>query len=616
MPNSAINNRGQILVQAVLLLGVLAVFVAVLVGTLIPGSQLARRSTESALSIQLAESGIDRAIWCLNHAAQCPPNYPGETQTLGTGSYTVTVTPSGNDRILTAAGTVNGRERTVEVTVSNQSSTNASFYYGVQAGVGGIDLANNSRIIGNVYANGSVIGTNGSEVTGDAILALGTPTPDAISNPSVSPLITKNFGNASSALYLAQSFVAGAHDKVYSIDLKVARVNSPTSTLTLSLYSDNAGQPGSNLSGSGQVLAGAPNDTPPGWEAGWTSQVFTPATQLVQGATYWLVLRVSGSSATRYWKTVKSADGDDSVYPSGTAKLDGDLTNMPAACTGGCDIAFRVNLGGVAPTLKVPTVGGNGYARTIDSTTLGGKAYYQGLAGTVRADGGADTCTEGENGPNCFDDQADQPPQNFPITEAQIVQMEAQAAAGETITCSPTCTIADGASIGPAKYVGNVLLDNGAVVTLAGTVWIVGNLTIDNNSILKLSDGYGSTSGVVIADNPNTPTTSGRVLLQNNGDLRGNSLPDTYIMAIAMNGDPTFVNNAIDIKNNLTAGVAYAPNGSVDISNNASLKEVTGQKIKLQNNATITYESGLGSVIFSGGPGGAWTTKPQTWREV
>lgn len=87
-------------------------------------------------------------------------------------------------------------------------------------------------------------------------------------------------------------------------------------------------------------------------------------------------------------------------------------------------------------------------------------------------------------------------------------------------------------------------------------------------------------------------------------------------MAIAMNGDPTFVNNAIDIKNNLTAGVAYAPNGSVDISNNASLKEVTGQKIKLQNNATITYESGLGSVIFSGGPGGAWTTKPQTWREV
>lgn len=617
MRNSETNKNGQVLLYSILVLGALAAFLTVLAGALIANNKFNRRSTDVALGLQLAEAGIDRAIWCLNHASDCPGGYTGESQDLGAGSYTVAVAPSGNTRILTSTGIVNGKQRTIEVVISNESSTDASFYYGVQAGVGGIDLANNARILGNVYTSGSVTGTNGSEVTGDAILALGSPTQDAVSDPSVVPLSTTTIGNTNSTLYFAQSFVSGVNDKIYSIDLKIAKVSSPTSTVTIFLYSDDAGNPDTNLSGSGQQLtAGVPSDTVPGWENGWVNQVFTPGTQLVQGATYWLVLRVNNAHATKHWRVVTSAPGDDTVYPDGTAKIDGDLTNMPPACIGGCDGAFRILVGGVAPTLKIPTVGGNGYARIIDSTTIGGKAYYQDLIGTVKAAAGSDICEENESGPNCFDNQPDQPPQNFPITESQITQMEAQAVAGGTINCSPTCTIPTGSAIGPKKYVGDVVIDLGAIVNLTGTVWVAGDLTISNNSVLRLDDGYGTGSGVIIADDPANRTTKGRITLSNNGDLRGNSMPDTYIMALSMNGDPTFVNDAIDITNNLTAGIAYAANGAVDISNNASLKEVTGQKIKLQNNATIVYESGLADVIFSGGPGGAWEIQKQSWREI
>ncbi|MEN9921750.1 MAG: hypothetical protein RL097_26 [Candidatus Parcubacteria bacterium] len=47
----------------------------------------------------------------------------------------------------------------------------SAFNYGLQAGNGGIQLANNSRIIGNVYSNGTVQGAGSAEVLGDIVSA-------------------------------------------------------------------------------------------------------------------------------------------------------------------------------------------------------------------------------------------------------------------------------------------------------------------------------------------------------------------------------------------------------------------------------------------------------------
>jgi hypothetical protein len=72
--------------------------------------------------------------------------------------------------------------------------------------------------------------------------------------------------------------------------------------------------------------------------------------------------------------------------------------------------------------------------------------------------------------------------------------------------------------------------------------------------------------------------------------------------------------NAIDIANNAGTVILNAQNGYVRFSNNAGAKEATGYKIILDNNAYITYDSGLANVNFSSGPSGGWNII--SWKEV
>lgn len=635
---------GNTLLMVMVFTMVVLTFVTIIYSRTNQHVQVETRRVSEQAATRVAESGIEKAVWCLNNPSNttdCPgnPNYTGEANIpFGHGAYTSTVTGSGNTRTINVVSTVNGtlgtvtRELSVTLTTSN---TSASFQYGVQAGEGGITLDNNASILGNAYTNGSIVGSNGSSITGDAILAASNATLDQSSNPSVNPLTTVNFGTTGNQ-YLAQSFTSGVNETIYSIELKVATHGTAPPGTTLYIYSDNAGNPGTNLSGSGQAItAGVADDQVGGWENAWVTQIFTPNVVLLQNTKYWLVLKTASTSGTKYWLSVRSTA--DSAYAAGTAKIGNTVGSLTAL---NYDLAFKINVGGQYPTLNVPSVGGNGYSHIISSTTLGGKAYYQQLAGTVKANGGTTTCQENDNTDPCFDNSTDQPPQNFPLSPSQIAQMESQAALGGTTTCLPTCTITSGSTIGPRKYVGDVALDG--TVYLSGTLWVKGNLTIINGAILQLASGYGANSGVVVVDDPDNPTTKGRITLSNNGNLRGtfaactgtplkcssgsrsgqsctttNDCPNgNYIMAISMNADPTFVTSAIDVSNNLNAGVLYAPYGLVNISNNASLNEVTAQKIHLSNNCQISYQSGLASVVFTSGPGASWIYQSGSYQII
>lgn len=610
------NKKGETLLIVIVFLFVVTSLSLALVSYTQNRRLVTQHSYTVSRSMNVAEAGVNKALWCLNHSTQCPNPYTGETANAGDGQYTTTVTSTGLNYTVTSVGTVSNVIKTIKANISQTSTpVNASFFYGVQVGVGGVDMENGSQITGNIYAMGLVQATQNQSqttITGDAILTLSSPTQDVSCSPSVSPLNTLDIGSASGTRYLAQSFIPNVTDKIYSIDLKIAKHSSPTTTIKIYIYTDNSNNPGTNISGSGQQInATVPNDTPAGWENGWTNQVFTPATNpiLQSGIKYWLVLVVSGNDASKYWHVVRAAD--DSTYPNNTARLDSDTTAMPLACAGGCDIAFRTNMGGLTPTLKVGTVGGSAYAHTINDVTVGNKAYYDDLVGTVKANNGAVTCQEGNNGPWCFNNSPDQPQQNMPISSAQISQMEADATGGGT---EPTNCNINGGTIGPKEYDCDVTING--TVTLNGTVWVNGNLTFAIGAILKLSTGYASNSGVVIADYITDPTTKGKVYFDNNGDLQGNGTAGTYIMIISTYKDPTDINSAIDIRNNMAAGVLYAPYGKVSINNGSSLKEVTAQKLFLSQNASIAYESGLASVIFTNGPGGAWVIKSKTWQEL
>lgn len=190
--------------------------------------------------------------------------------------------------------------------------------------------------------------------------------------------------------------------------------------------------------------------------------------------------------------------------------------------------------------------------------------------------------------------------------------------------CSTPCTISSG-SIGPKKYIGDVTIDD--TVTLAGTVWVQGNLTMNNGALLKLSDAYGSDSGVIIADNQTSDLAkvqSGRITTNPDSAFLRNTTEGTYIIGIAMGASQDVSSPAFSIGNNfskisqnpLASALVYAPRGMVYIGQNGELKEVTAQTLYLENNAVVAYETGLSSIIFSSGPGGAWKPTPHTWQQL
>jgi len=106
----------------------------------------------------LAESGIEDGILRLSKSMDWSNPYALD---LGTGTVTVEISNIiGGVRTITSTG--NNLDRVRKVRTTYQISTqNISFYYGTQAGNGGIIMGNNSQIQGNVFSNGNVVAPSG-----------------------------------------------------------------------------------------------------------------------------------------------------------------------------------------------------------------------------------------------------------------------------------------------------------------------------------------------------------------------------------------------------------------------------------------------------------------------
>lgn len=628
-----LRRSGNALVMSIIFLVSIGVLVMVNFSRSANTARISSQRVNDQDAIRVAEAGIEKAVWCLNTptapGADCPKdassNYIGESNVVfGRGKFTTTVSISGNTASIDSIGTLSGSNGTSSKELQvNLATTNVGlgFNYGMQAGVGGIDLDNNAAINGNVYTNGSVTGSNGSSITGDAVLAVSSPTVDASADPSTSPtLATANFATAAATTYIAQSFIAQNDDKLYSVDLKLAKSNAPTSSITIYVYgSDGSGNldTTNNITGaSGQALtATVPIDTAGGWYSAFTNQTFSSGTQgqMVAGQKYWLVLKASSTNATKFWKTVTSSA--DTLYASGSAYTGSTISTITTALN--VDLAFRLNIGGIPATLNIPSVTGNAYAHTIDSTDVGKDAYYAVINPTVRANGGTDTCTTGAATVHCHNGQSDQSPKSLPIQDSQVTVFEAQGTSGGITNCSTPCTVSSG-SIGPREYDGDLTLSG--TVTLTGTIWVKGNLTV--NGIVKLSSSFGSNSGTIVVDDPANRATKGMITTGVSACLEKYSSASTnYLMVIAMsdnlgNGSAAAINVGNDFCKDdvLGSSVLYASNGSIDLSNNAEIKELAGQRIHLSNNVTATYEIGLASVLFSSGPGGSWTYQKGSYQ--
>lgn len=238
------------------------------------------------------------------------------------------------------------------------------------------------------------------------------------------------------------------------------------------------------------------------------------------------------------------------------------------------------------------TVTGTVRAHALSNCSISGDAYYQTLS----------NCPVGGTKHPGSADPASLP---MPISDAQIDAWEAIAAAGG-ITAGPY-TVSGSQTLGPREINGDLTVNG--TLTLNGVLWVKGNVNIGNNATLTVASGLGNAGAILIADATGNQTTKGKIDISNNATISGNGTAGSYPMLLSTK----IGSDAIEISNNVTSVILYASRGTIEVSNNATVNQITAYQLSLQNNSTITYVSGLQNANFSSGAGGSWEIVPHTY---
>ncbi len=589
--NSMHESRGQALL--IFLVFFLFTSLALIFGLVTPSTgafQSAQETVRSRQSYLLAESGVEDVVYRLRNNKSVSSS---ETLTLNTTSATTTLTDLGSgQKQVVSLGNVSGRQRTVKVKVVTGSGI--SFNYGIQAGQGGLDLDGSSGIVGNVYSMGPITGCSTCYITGSAISANSTAlSADQTNGTSGTPPNTIVFGNASGTQDLAQSFKLTAENPINKVQFYIKKIGAP-SDVTVRIATDNSGSPSTTYLASGTLSASLVTTS-----YGWINVVFTTNPTLEANTTYWLVLDASTSS-TKYYTI-----GSNTIYTNGAAKIGQVGGTWNSTTPSGLDEYFQFYLGGLTGSisgesqwnqLPIGTVSGLAQAHTVNYVNVSGALNCQSGTGNNKA---------------CNNTLPDPTPQPLPISEANIVEWQSDAAAGGTYTGSCTIGGTTQVSIGSKKIVCNTFqITNSAVVTVTGPLWITGNIIIDGAGILKLASSYGASSEAVIAD--------GKITIGGSSPVNGSGTTGSYILMLSNSDCPTTstcgTSNAIDISGSAGAVVLYAANGTIKFSGSASAKEATGYRITLQGTTSVAYQSGLINPNFTSGPSGTYAI--QSWQET
>src|SRR3989344_3576855 len=143
---------------AALFIGVLIMAIMLAIGLTIAlltlGQQrITKNISQSTQSLYTAEAGIEDALLRLSKGKEWQGSYQ---VLLNQGSTNVEISGIiGGSRTITSTGNFFNRIRKIQV-VYQIASDQISFFYGAQVGDGGIEMENNSKIIGNVFSNGSI----------------------------------------------------------------------------------------------------------------------------------------------------------------------------------------------------------------------------------------------------------------------------------------------------------------------------------------------------------------------------------------------------------------------------------------------------------------------------
>ena len=564
----------------------------------------------SAQSYYSAESGIEDAVLRVikNYNYNATNSF-----VLDGASVSQNITQVDRDIIIQSSATYLNNERKLE-TLLSINSDDISFHYGVQVGEGGLEMKNGSVIIGNLYSNGVVTGAIGPKILGDVFVAAGI----SIDNNGLWETYDDDriFGKTDPEIDLAISFSPSVSENLSQVAFYIKKVGGPSDG-TIRIMEDNAGSPSKTELASATLVV-----SKIGLTYGWVNFSFSSPANLIAGNPYWIIIDVDEKSS-KYFLIGRALGNVNSVSKYSS---DWDETTPVWTEDFGGDYEHRVWLGGVATSLNDVIVTGDAHANTINNSNICGDAYYQTI------DAASLAFLNSPSDPPCsglltvgtaHPGSPDSPIEALPVSDSNINDWEADALAGGTYSDAAHCQPAVDIVLGPAKLDCDFAPAVGTKITLSGTVWVSGDIDLSNNNIVELASGYGADSGIIIADKIGSEATNGIITVKNNTEICGsngydtvlntcNASNDTYVLLISTHSSD--VTDAITISNNIDGAIFYAHNGSVIISNNANLKEVTAYKLKLENNTAVTYESGLANACFSSGPGGGWSIG--AWNET
>ena len=586
-------SEGQILIVSLVFVLILMALSGVLISLVFSHTQTGRVAYAKEQAMQIAEAGIDRAIYEINQPGG--NSYSGEANTsLGLGEFSVSVSDVGSTKVIESTGSVpdssDPRAQKKIRVVLTKSSIGASFIYGVQVGFGGLVMNNNSSVDGSVYSDGNIIGATNTQVTGDAWVAGGVATaPDQQQTIQTGE---QKVGEIEANEDAAQSFEPDITHLISRVSLLLKRVGNPFNS-TVRLVSDNAGNPSPTTLATGSLNSGSV-----GTGYGWVDISFSTNPTLTAGQKYWIVIDTPAPGNSKYYVWAKH---DNSGYGNGVGKKSNDFGASPSVWTdANGDFGFQTWMGGGDTKISSAIVGADTHANTIENSTVGGDAYYWTITGSTV--GG--TSFPGSSYPPAID---------LPFTDSVIEDFKNNASVGGTIIpVTGEHLLSGSVSIGPKKIQGDLRFGENAVVTLTGPIWVEGDIFFENNVIVQLDSGFGSDSTSIVADYPADTFLKGKIDLQNNTQFLGSGAPDSYILVLSTFADLNFY--ALDVKNNADGAIFYASDGVIHVSNNVNLKEAIGYRLELANNAAINYDTGLSNVNFSSGPSGGWQLKRGSWQ--
>ncbi len=287
--------------------------------------------------------------------------------------------------------------------------------------------------------------------------------------------------------------------------------------------------------------------------------------------------------------------GNGGIFLSGSSSVTGNIYSNGIVQGTSDPITGSIVSAGPLGSVSGIDAGGSVYSHTIGNSTIAGNAYYFSPATLT------DTTVSGTKYPG----SADQATTTLPISDAQITQWEADAEAGGVF--SSPCII-NTPTTWTARKVNCAELEIKDTLTISGWIWVTGNVKIKGGTV-KLDPTLGGNSAGIIADNTANRTTGSKINLETTTVFQGSGTAGSYVFLISQNNSAELggTERAIDLGQSASGDILlYASHGEVVVAQSSELKEVTAYKVSLENQANVTYVSGLTNVLFVGSPSGAW----------